>query len=145
MAKRSRWQRWVNGCPFGNRHRPLGLQGEAYAARFLRRRGYRILVRGYRDALGELDLVALLGRTVVFVEVKTRRSERRGHPADAVDTAKQRRLTRLALSFLRRHDLLELDARFDVIAILWPRASRKPAYVAHYENAFPAVGEGHMH
>ena len=58
--------------------------------------------------LGEMDLIAVDQRTVVFVEVKTRKSHQAGHPAEAVGDAKQRRLTRLALGYLKRHDLLWL-------------------------------------
>jgi putative endonuclease len=75
----------------------LGRRGEDAAARYLRRLGYVIVARGHRDHIGELDLIAVDGRTVVFVEVKTRTSHDAGHPADAVDEAVQRRLTRPAL------------------------------------------------
>ena len=82
--------------------RSLGERGEIAAARFLRRLGYHIIARRHRNPLGEIDLVAVDGRMVVFVEVKTRRSAAAGHPHDAVDPAKQRRLSRLALAFLER-------------------------------------------
>ena len=118
----------------------LGLRGERAAERFLRRLGYKIVARGERGAVGELDLVAVDGGTVVFVEVKTRRSST-AVPAEAVDTQKQRQLTRLALSFLRRHELLEYPARFDVVAVHWPEAARRPN-IQHYPNAFEAVGQG---
>ena len=119
--------------------RTLGRQGEAVAAKYLKRAGYRIIARGDRSAPGELDLVALDGRTVVFVEVKTRQSDQSGHPSEAVDPAKQRRLTRLAVTFLKRHGLLEQPARFDVVAVTWPEGSRQPA-VEHIRNAFDATG-----
>src|SRR6478736_1225392 len=93
--------------------KPLCRRGEDAAARYLKRLGYVIVARGHRDNIGELDLVAVDGRTIVFIEVKTRASHDAGHPADAVDEAKQRRLTRLAISYMKRHDLLECAARFD--------------------------------
>lgn len=117
----------------------LGAQGEREAARFLKRRGFRIVARGDRGQLGELDLVAIDGRTIVFVEVKTRQSHNAGHPSDAVDLDKQRRLTRLALAFLRRHDLLEYSARFDIVAVTWG-AERSDLLVEHFPGAFEAVG-----
>jgi len=117
----------------------LGQQGEAAAARYLRRLGYKILVRGDRVQLGELDLVAVDGRTLVFVEVKTRRSTDAGEPADAVDQVKQRRLTRLALGYMKRHGLLAYSARFDVIAVIWPVGARHPQ-IEHIKNAFQAQG-----
>jgi putative endonuclease len=118
--------------------KPLGRRGEDVAARYLRRLGYVIVARGHRDNIGELDLVAVDGRTVVFIEVKTRTSHDAGHPADAVDEAKQKRLTRLALSYLKRHDLLECATRFDVVAVTWPPRG-KPT-IEHFKSAFEAVG-----
>ena len=115
--------------------RTLGERGEQVAARYLARRGYRILARRARDRLGEIDLVAVEGRTLVFVEVKTRRTHQ---PEVAVDARKQRQLTRAALSFLKRHDLLECASRFDVIAIRWPERGRPE--VRHYRHAFQAQG-----
>lgn len=122
----------------------LGRRGEDAAARFLQRRGYKILARGRRLASGELDLVALDGRTIVFVEVKTRTSADAGHPADAVDAVKQRKLTRLAVTFMKRHGLLEFPARFDVVAITWPDGRGRPT-IEHFKNAFEAVGEGEFY
>ncbi len=118
----------------------LGERGEREAERYLRRRGYIIVARHRRDYLGEIDLVAVDERTVVFVEVKTRRSHDAGHPAEAVDEAKQRRLTRLALAYLKHHDLLECRARFDVVAITWPNGAKRPG-IEHYRNAFEAQGQ----
>jgi putative endonuclease len=118
----------------------VGQLGEDAAARFLRRQGYRIVARGQRDALGELDLVAVDGDVVVFVEVKTRRSHDKGHPAEAVDAVKQRRLTRLGLSFLKRHELLECSSRFDIVAITWPPGARRPL-IEHFPGAFEPIGK----
>jgi len=122
-----------------DRRLPLGRRGEKVAARYLRRLGYVIVARGQRDSIGELDLVAVDRRTVVFVEVKTRASHDTGHPADAVDEAKQRRLTRLALSYMQRHELLECRARFDVVAVTWGD-DRSPPLVEHFAGAFEPQG-----
>jgi putative endonuclease len=119
--------------------RTFGQRGELAAARYLKRKGYRIVARGNRAPLGELDLVAVDGRTVVFVEVKTRQTQDAGHPAEAVDTAKQRQLTRLAVDFLRSHRLLDHPARFDVVAVTWAEGKRRPT-IEHYQNAFDALG-----
>jgi len=121
----------------------LGQRGEKAAAHYLRRQGYRVLARNVRSKLGELDLVALDGRTIVFVEVKTRVHHEAGLPAEAIDSDKQRRLTRLALHYLRRHRLLEQSTRFDVVAVTWPQSSQRPS-IKHYRNAFPASGRGQM-
>lgn len=121
-------------------NRLLGGRGERLAARHLRRRGMRIITRGYRTPHGEIDLIARDGGMLVFVEVKTRRQ---GQPAEAVTPEKQRRLTLAALRFLKQHRLLDVPCRFDVVAIVWPD-DRKPPVIEHYQNAFPAVGTGQM-
>jgi putative endonuclease len=119
--------------------KPLGARGEAAAARYLKRRGYKIVARGDRLKSGEIDLVAVDRQTVVFVEVKTRDSSDAGHPSEAVDAAKQHRLTRAAVTFLKRHGLLQCAARFDVVAVTWPAGQRRPA-IEHFPNAFEASG-----
>jgi putative endonuclease len=105
----------------------------------LRRRGYRIVEHSARAKWGEIDLVAVDDRTVVFVEVKTRRSGEAGHPAEAVTPEKQRRMTRTAVGYLKRHGLLEHRARFDVVAITWPEGRGTPS-VEHFVDAFEAAG-----
>jgi putative endonuclease len=124
--------------------KPLGLRGEEAAARYLHRHGYKILARGDRARPGELDLVAVEGQTIVFVEVKTRRSQQAGHPAEAVNLDKQRRLTRLAVTWLKRRGLLERAARFDVIAVTWPAGGGRPQ-IEHFPNAFDAVGRSEFY
>jgi putative endonuclease len=124
--------------------KPLADRGEQAAARYLKRLGYHIIARRDRSPLGEIDLVAVDDRTVVFVEVKTRDSAGAGHPSEAVDAAKQRRLTRLALAYLKRHRLLECPARFDVVAVTWPAGQRRPT-IEHFKNAFEATGMKGFH
>jgi putative endonuclease len=119
--------------------KPLAERGEQAAARYLRRLGYHIIARRDRSRLGEIDLVAVDGQTVVFVEVKTRDSSDTGNPSEAVDAAKQRRLTRLALGYLKRHRLLNCPARFDVVAVTWPADQRRPT-IEHFKDAFEATG-----
>lgn len=131
------WRRWRTPLTFGQR-------GEAAAARYLRRLGYKIVARSQHSRMGEIDIVAVDGRTVVFVEVKTRQSHEAGHPAEAVTPEKQRRLTRLALGYLKRHGLLECPARFDVVAVTWPAGKRKPL-IEHVKNAFEATGREGMY
>jgi putative endonuclease len=122
----------------------LGQRGEAAAARYLRRLGYKIVARSDRFGPGELDLVALDRDTIVFVEVKTRQTDESGHPAEAVDQTKQRKLTKLAVTFLKRYGLLERPARFDVLALTWPANKRSPT-IEHIQNAFEAVGRQEFH
>jgi putative endonuclease len=122
----------------------LGERGEEMAARFLRRQGFRIVARRNRARYGEIDLIAVEGRTVVFVEVKTRRSERMGSPAVAVDAVRRRRMTRAAIAFLKGHELLGRPSRFDVVEVVWPDEREWPV-VRHHQNAFPAYGEGQFY
>jgi putative endonuclease len=147
----SRWFRRCRELFFGrffrrffrkkiSNNKTLGQRGEDAAAKFLRRQGYKIIARNRQFALGELDIVVLAPpETVVFVEVKTRESHIAGRPEDAVDLKKQKKLTRLAVLFLKRHGLLGVHARFDVVAITWPSGVKKPA-IKHFKNAFEAVG-----
>jgi putative endonuclease len=138
-------RRWIANW-WRSKQQPLSLgeRGERAAERFLKRLGYKIVARHDRGRLGELDLVAVDDRTVVFVEVKTRRDDMVGSPAEAVDERKQAKLSRLALAYLKRHGLLDYSARFDVVAITWPEVTQPPKIV-HYINAFPVVGVGQMY
>ena len=96
----------------------LGKQGEEIAIRFLKKKGYRILLRNYVCKMGEMDIIAREKDTLVFVEVKTRTSTAFGPPQLAVNSAKQMQLSKVALYFLKEKKLEEVKARFDVVAIL---------------------------
>jgi len=120
----------------------FGDRGERVAARYLRRQGYRILARQHRSRIGEIDLIALDGQTIVFVEVKTRSSNVAGHPSEAVNHAKQLQLTRAALAWLKRMHQLHQRGRFDVIAITWTTGATP--HIEHFKNAFEAIGTGQM-
>jgi putative endonuclease len=89
-------------------------------------------------------LVVVENGCVVFVEVRSTGGDDTEKPALSVDDAKQRRLTRLALHFLRERGLLETPARFDVLAVSWPDGAREPRIV-HYQGAFEAVGRFQMY
>jgi putative endonuclease len=132
LAQKPWWRRW------------FGTRSERAAARFLKGRGYRILARNYLCPQGELDLVARDGGCIVFVEVRSTGTEDVTRPAISVDNAKQQRLTGAALHFLQRHRLLGQAGRFDVLALSWPPDRRTPV-IAHYRNAFPAVGRFQMY
>lgn len=123
------------------RKKSLGHRGEDFAVCYLKRLGYHVVGRQVDLRVGELDIVAVDGRTVVFVEVKTRTSDSAGTPAEAVDQQRQERMTRAALAYLKAHGLLEYSARFDVIALTWPDGARTPT-VEHIRDAFPAIGRG---
>jgi putative endonuclease len=98
--------------------RALGAAGEARAARWYEARGYRIVDRNWRCREGELDLVVVRRGVLVVVEVKTRRSDRFGTPAEAVTPAKQQRLRQLALRYVAATGARPRSIRFDVVSIL---------------------------
>ncbi|MBI2060899.1 MAG: YraN family protein [Nitrospirae bacterium] len=97
----------------------VGDEGETLAVRFLKQNGYRILVRNYRCALGEIDIVALHDKTISFVEVKSRRSARFGPAAAAVTPRKQGQIIKAAQAYLASGKWDGFDFRFDVVAIDW--------------------------
>ena len=114
----------------------LGISGEKLACEALGRRGYAILATRYRTRIGEIDIVAQDGPTLVFVEVKTRTSADYGIPAEAVTRRKQRRIVTMAkwyLSEKRQHGCL---CRFDVVTVLCRRGM--PPVVDIVQNAFMA-------
>lgn len=96
----------------------LGLQGEQVAARFLTEAGLTVLGRNWRCRDGEIDIVALDGRTLVICEVKTRSGVRFGTPVEAVTRPKARRLRRLAVAWVRAHGLVFDQIRIDVVGVL---------------------------
>ena len=96
----------------------LGKKGEELALRFLKKNGYRIIGRNYVCKMGEMDIIAREKDTLAFVEVKTRTSTDFGPPQLAVNSSKQRQLSKVALNFLKEKQLEDVKARFDVVAIL---------------------------
>lgn len=113
--------------------RDLGAAGERRASRYYRARLYSILARNLRDREGEIDLVVRRGRTVVFVEVKTRQQRHAGAPHEAVTRSKQLVIAGLADRFLRRHDLTGCSVRFDVLSLFW---NGRRFEVEHFADAF---------
>lgn len=95
----------------------------------MRRRRYKIIERNYRSQIGEIDIVAYKGGVYVFVEVKTRRDETFGRPAEAVTSAKQRKYRLMAMQYMNSKGLYDSPFRFDVIEILGKE-------INHIENAF---------
>lgn len=95
-----------------------GKKGEAIAAEYLKKKGYRIIEINYRCPIGEIDIVAQDQNEMVFVEVKARRSCALGYPEQAVNLRKQRKMSQLALWYLREKKLTDTRARFDVVAVL---------------------------
>jgi putative endonuclease len=95
-----------------------GQLGEDAAARFLCKNGYKILERNFKNTLGEIDIIAQDSGVLCFIEVKTRTSDLFGSPFESVTPAKQRKLTRVAQSYLKLRRIPDKKMRFDVIAVM---------------------------
>jgi putative endonuclease len=112
----------------------VGAYGERVAVAHLVEQGMVVLDRNWRSRTGEIDIVLRDGPDLVFCEVKTRRTDRFGSPAEAVTTAKVRRLRRLAAEWLAQAGLRVPTVRFDVVSVQ-PR-SAGAAQVEHLRGAF---------
>lgn len=110
-----------------------GKLGEVRAEQFLAELGYVILERNFQSIGSEIDLIAMDGGTVVFVEVKTRGSARAFSGREAVTLAKQRRICKGAMYYMMRRGLMNRQARFDVMEI-------QGTCITHIKNAFPYQG-----
>lgn len=115
---------------------PLGDRGENVAAKYLRNLGYRILIRNWESKFGEVDIIARDGKTIVFVEVKTRKDSD-PEPEEQVNLEKQRTLTKCADYYLTRYSNIQPAVRFDIISVVWPR-NQEPI-IRHIADAFEAV------
>jgi putative endonuclease len=101
------------------RHLKTGQAGEELAAAFLAEKGFRIVDRNFRCASGEIDIVCEDGKTLVFVEVKTRSRATRGEPGEAVGPAKKARLVKAASLYLSRRKAWDRPCRFDLVGVLF--------------------------
>lgn len=114
----------------------IGLWGERHAERALKKSGFRIIGRrlrvGQRD---ELDLLAREGDVLVFIEVKTRKSERFGRPLEAVDHGKREAISRAAVRYLKKLRRRNVLFRFDVVEVIGSATDRAPE-IRHVRNAF---------
>lgn len=110
----------------------LGKQGEALAAAYLQKKGFVIKEKNYRQKVGEIDIIAQEGNTLVFVEVKTRTTLRFGQPYEAITQQKQKQLRRVAEDYLSRNKKQDSIVRFDVVSILMN--SGKPPTIEHLSN-----------
>lgn len=107
----------------------LGLNGEIRARKYLKKAGYKILCNNYRTRHGEIDVIALDGETVVFVEVKTRSGDDYGRPCEAVDARKRKKYEAVATEFLLSRKITDAQCRFDVIEV-------EKGEINHIKDAF---------
>jgi len=125
----------------------IGLRGEQEAIRYLRKRGYKIIAHRERILRGDIDIVALDKRTVVFIEVRSKTTTERGHPTETIDTRKKQRICTLANAYIKRHRLEDYSFRLDVVTVLFTspasiqnrwlfwRSGDSPI-IEHFQNAF---------
>ncbi len=121
-----------------NQKQKFGESGEAIAARHLKKKGYRIIETNYRTKIGEIDLIAKDKDTIVFVEVKSRRSWQFGNPKAAVTPQKQRKISMVALQYLKSIHRSNASARFDVAAVT---ITRDKPHIEIIKNAFELAYE----
>jgi putative endonuclease len=112
----------------------LGARSEQRACDYLARRGYRILERNATFRVGEVDIVAEDGDTLVFVEVRARSAPDQVHPAATITPRKQQQVVRAAMAYCQKHHVRDRMIRFDVVAVLGPRGDE----IELYQNAFEA-------
>lgn len=118
----------------GGGSKQLGRLGESLAAGYLKKKGYRILARNYRNRFGEIDIIARHGDAIVFVEVKARSSSGFGPSKAAVDARKQKRISMIALGYLKQTRNTGAKVRFDVVCV---DTDSKGTGIELIANAFP--------
>ncbi len=111
----------------------LGIAGEEAALQFLKKKGFRIVEKGFCFLRGEIDIIAYDGKTLVFLEVKSRRSHKYGFPEEALTPAKQKQLRKVALGYCSLHEIQDVECRFDVISLTY---NEKRHTISHIKNAF---------
>ncbi|MCG3149586.1 MAG: hypothetical protein PCFJNLEI_03050 [Verrucomicrobiae bacterium] len=114
----------------------LGERGEDFAAKYLRRHGYKILVRRFKTRAGEMDIICRQKDWLVFVEVKTRKSDDYGAPSEAVTREKQKHMSKVALEYLRMLGNPPIRWRFDIVEVLLRDDAKKPDDIRLIQNAF---------
>ncbi len=95
----------------------LGRLGEALALKKIKTLGYECIAKNYRCSLGEVDLIARDGDTIVFIEIKTRKGRSLGYAKEAINERKKRQLSKVALAYLKNYGLSGTKSRFDVLAV----------------------------
>ena len=130
------WLKNLLGNSKQDKRDALGERGENVAARHLRNKGYKIIIRNFRNEIGEIDIIARDGKTLVFVEVKTRAYDD-PTPEEQVNLTKQQALTRMAKLYLSRYGVPQPPARFDVVAVVWPTGQNP--IIRHVTDAFDAT------
>ena len=116
-----------------NKNQQLGIESEAFALKYLKKRRYKILQKNFRTKFGEIDIIAKDKDTIAFIEVKARSSDRFGPPKGAITPWKQKKISMAALSYLKATNQPGAKARFDVVSI---RFKNKKPEIEIIKNAF---------
>ncbi len=117
------------GSKMSGKNSNLGKEGEDKAVNFLTSKGYNILERNYKSIFGEIDIIAKEGKTIVFIEVKSRKNYSFGTPIEQISWNKQQHIIKIALTYLKKNQLQNQPVRFDVIGIF-------PNKIELIKNAF---------
>jgi len=112
----------------------LGKSGEDVAIEYLKKKKFKIVNRGFRFLRGEIDIIAYDGDTLVFIEVKTRKSIGFSQPEESVTPAKRKQLRRVAQGYLLRNQIQDVECRFDVISLTFDELEGYA--VKHIQEAF---------
>ena len=123
----------MNGETMTEKRISLGKRGEEIAVSYLKGLKYKIVERNYTCKFGEVDIIAKDKKTLTFIEVKTRSSLEYGHPCQVVNKRKQHQISKVALNYISKNNLQNLDARFDVVAV---QISDEGERVELIKNAF---------
>jgi len=118
--------------------RKIGLEGEKEAERYLKKKGYAILTKNFRAPGGEVDIIARDGKTLVFVEVKSRKGVRFGEGHWAVDERKRRHLTLAAMTYLVKKRIRNRECRFDLVVLDHEGGPQPKQRFELIKNAFDA-------
>ena len=113
----------------------IGKYGEDLACKYLETKGYKIKERNFRTFLGEIDIISKYKGDIIFVEVKTRRSDKFGCPEEAINYNKQRKIIKNALCYLAKYNLWENNYCFDVILVSISN-HKEIKRIKHIRNAF---------
>ena len=116
-----------------NRRQQFGKKSESLAVSYLKKQGYKIIEQNYRTKLGEIDIIAKEKGTIAFIEVKSRKSNKFGNPKWAITARKQRKISMVALQYLKTTMQSHAKARFDVVSIV---SSHEHPSIEIIKNAF---------
>jgi len=130
---RSWWRRATGRFRGGPKE--LGTLGEEFAAKYLKKQGMKIVAKNRRFRGGEIDLIAIDGDWLVFVEVRTRSSENFMRPEASIRHHKRQVVARTVRQLKRRYGTADLTPRIDIVAIVWPEGAKEPSEIRHHRGA----------